>query len=103
MEAAFREILDIDGNQDGGIYRRKLRRQKRRRKSSTPEEIAVPGNSRTGTDEFKFSATEYFPSIALGSGLRISNWTARAYVSGPLRRRRLPVPWQWPASSRTRC
>jgi hypothetical protein len=43
---------------------------------------------RTGTDEFKFSATEYFPSIALGSGLRVSNWTPRAYVSGPLRRRR---------------
>lgn len=43
---------------------------------------------RTGTDEFKFSATEYFPSVALGSGLRISNWTPRAYISGPLRKRR---------------
>lgn len=43
---------------------------------------------RTGTDEFKFSATEYFPSIALGSGLRISNWTPRAYFSGPIRKRR---------------
>jgi hypothetical protein len=43
---------------------------------------------RTGTDDFKFSATEYFPSVALGSGLRISNWTPRAYFSGPLRKHR---------------
>lgn len=43
---------------------------------------------RTGTDEFKFSATEYFPGVALGSGVQISNWTPRVYVSGPLRKRR---------------
>jgi hypothetical protein len=43
---------------------------------------------RTGTDDFKFSATEYFPSVALGHGPRLSNWTPRAFFSGPLRKRR---------------
>jgi hypothetical protein len=43
---------------------------------------------RTGTDEFKFSATEYFPSIALGNGLQLSNWTPRAFISGPIRKQR---------------
>jgi hypothetical protein len=44
--------------------------------------------SRTGTDEFRFSATEFFPGIALSAGARIASWTPRAYVSGPWRKRR---------------
>jgi hypothetical protein len=43
-------------------------------------------NARTGTDELKFSATEFFPAIDMGHGLQIANWTPRAYISGPWRK-----------------
>ncbi len=43
---------------------------------------------RTGADKFDFSATEYFPGVAFGRGVRIDNWTPRAYFSGPIRKRR---------------
>lgn len=45
-------------------------------------------HARTGTDAFRFSATEVFPGIELGTGLRFSNWTPRAYISGPWRKGR---------------
>ena len=43
-------------------------------------------HARTGTDEWKFSATEFFPGIDMGHGLRIANWSPRAYASGPWRK-----------------
>lgn len=42
--------------------------------------------ARVGKDDFDFAATEFFPNITLGQGLRITNWTPRAYVSGPWRK-----------------
>jgi hypothetical protein len=44
--------------------------------------------ARIGADEFKYSATEFFPGIDMGAGLRIANWTPRAYLSGPWRKGR---------------
>jgi len=45
-------------------------------------------HARTGNNDFKFSATEFFPGIEMGTGLRIASWTPRAYISGPWRKRR---------------
>lgn len=44
--------------------------------------------ARTGSDDFQFSAVEFFPGIALGAGPRLSSWTPRAYFSGPWKKRR---------------
>ena len=43
-------------------------------------------HARTGSDEFKFTATAVFPGIDIGGGLRFSSWTPRAIVSGPWRK-----------------
>jgi Carboxypeptidase regulatory-like domain len=45
-------------------------------------------HARTGADAFKFSATEFFPGIEMGTGPRFSSWTPRAYLSGPWRKGR---------------
>ena len=45
-------------------------------------------HARTGGDEFKYSATNVFPGIAIGPGLRVSNWTPRGNISGPWRKGR---------------
>lgn len=44
--------------------------------------------ARTGTNDFQFSATEFFPGIALSAGARLASWTPRAYIAGPWRKRR---------------
>ncbi|HEY6347520.1 MAG TPA: carboxypeptidase regulatory-like domain-containing protein [Bryobacteraceae bacterium] len=44
--------------------------------------------ARTGTDEFKFSGTEYFPGIDLAKGFQLESWTPRGYFSGPWRKKR---------------
>jgi hypothetical protein len=45
-------------------------------------------HARTGGDEFKYSATNIFPGIALGQGLRVSDWTPRGNISGPWKKGR---------------
>jgi hypothetical protein len=40
-------------------------------------------HARTGGDEFKYSATNVFPGIDLGNGLRVGSWTPRGNISGP--------------------
>ena len=45
-------------------------------------------HARTGSDKFDYSATNVFPGIDSGQGLRISNWTPRGNVSGPWRKGR---------------
>ena len=45
-------------------------------------------HARTGGDKFAYSATNVFPGVDLGQGLRIANWTPRGNVSGPWRRGR---------------
>jgi hypothetical protein len=45
-------------------------------------------HARTGSDDFKFSATTVFPSIDIGTGLRFSSWTPRSSISGPWRKGR---------------
>ena len=39
-----------------------------------------------GDDRFRFSATDFFPSVQSRKGLQFSNWTPRATFSGPLRK-----------------
>ena len=45
-------------------------------------------HARTGGDEFKFSATNVFPGIDIGQGLRFSSWTPRGNISGPWKKGR---------------
>jgi len=40
-------------------------------------------HARTGGDAFKYSATNVFPGIDIGNGLRVGSWTPRGNVSGP--------------------
>lgn len=40
--------------------------------------------SSQGDDRFRFSSTNFIPSLALRNGLELSNWNPRATVSGPL-------------------
>jgi hypothetical protein len=40
-------------------------------------------HARTGGDEFKYSATNVFPGVDIGQGLRVSSWTPRGNISGP--------------------
>ena len=39
-----------------------------------------------GDDPFRFSATDFFPSVQSRKGLQLSNWTPRGTLSGPLRK-----------------
>ena len=41
-----------------------------------------------GDDYFRFSATDFFPSVQSRKGLQFSNWTPRGTFSGPLRKGR---------------
>lgn len=41
-----------------------------------------------GDDRYRFSATDFIPSFQNRKGLHINNWTPRATLSGPLRKRR---------------
>jgi hypothetical protein len=45
-------------------------------------------HARTGGDEFKYSATNVFPGVDIGQGLRISSWTPRGNISGPWKKGR---------------
>ena len=45
-------------------------------------------HARTGGDELKYSATNVFPGINFGQGLRVSNWTPRGNISGPWKKGR---------------
>ena len=45
-------------------------------------------HARTGGDKFDYSATNVFPGIDMGQGLRVSSWTPRGNVSGPWRKGR---------------
>src|ERR1035441_7454458 len=45
-------------------------------------------HARTGGDEFKYSATNVFPGIDIGQGLRISSWSPRGNISGPWKKGR---------------
>ncbi len=45
-------------------------------------------HARTGGDEFKYSATNVFPGIDIGQGLRFSTWTPRGNISGPWKKGR---------------
>jgi len=45
-------------------------------------------HARTGGDELKFSATNVFPGIDIGQGLRFSSWTPRGNISGPWKKGR---------------
>ncbi len=45
-------------------------------------------HARTGGDEFKYSATNVFPGVDIGQGLRVSSWTPRGNISGPWRKGR---------------
>lgn len=40
-------------------------------------------HARTGGDDFKFSATNVFPGVDTGRGIRIGTWTPRGDFSGP--------------------
>ncbi len=44
--------------------------------------------SSRGDDRFRFSSTNFIPSIEFQNGLKISNWNPRATVSGPIDRGR---------------
>jgi hypothetical protein len=37
-----------------------------------------------GDDHFRFTATNFIPSLTLSNGLRITNWNPRATVAGPI-------------------
>lgn len=41
-----------------------------------------------GDDRFRFSATDFIPSLQNRKGIRFNNWTPRAVFSGPLRQKR---------------
>lgn len=41
-----------------------------------------------GDDRYRFSATDFIPSFQNRKGLHINNWTPRATLSGPLRKRK---------------
>jgi len=41
-----------------------------------------------GDDRFRFSSTDFFPSLQNRKGVHINSWTPRATVSGPLRKGR---------------
>lgn len=41
-----------------------------------------------GDDRYRFSATNFFPSLQNNKGLNLSEWTPRATFSGPLRKNR---------------
>ena len=41
-----------------------------------------------GDDRYRFSATNFVPSIQNRKGLHLDNWTPRAALSGPIRRKR---------------
>jgi len=38
----------------------------------------------TGDDNFRFNATNFFPTVLLRNGLNFNNWTPRLTVSGPI-------------------
>ena len=44
--------------------------------------------ARIGTDETKYSVTEFFPRLQFGSGANLSRWSPRAYFSGPWKKHR---------------
>lgn len=41
-----------------------------------------------GDDRFRFSATNFIPTVEMRKGLNVSDWTPRATFSGPLRKQR---------------
>ncbi|MDQ3756159.1 MAG: TonB-dependent receptor [Acidobacteriota bacterium] len=41
-----------------------------------------------GDDRYRFSATNFIPSVQNRKGIKIDNWTPRATLSGPLRKKR---------------
>src|ERR1035441_2201602 len=45
-------------------------------------------HARNGGDEFKYSATNVFPGVDIGQGLRVSSWTPRGNISGPWKKGR---------------
>ncbi|MFN3322117.1 MAG: carboxypeptidase regulatory-like domain-containing protein [Bryobacteraceae bacterium] len=45
-------------------------------------------NTRSGDDQFRTSATNFFPGFETRKGLTLGNWTPRANISGPIRRGR---------------
>ncbi|MEO8367607.1 MAG: carboxypeptidase regulatory-like domain-containing protein [Candidatus Solibacter sp.] len=45
-------------------------------------------HARTGGDQLKYSATNVFPGINIGQGLRVANWTPRGNISGPWKKGR---------------
>jgi hypothetical protein len=42
-----------------------------------------------GDDRFRFSSTDFIPSLQNRKGIHINNWTPRATISGPLRKGRV--------------
>jgi hypothetical protein len=52
--------------------------------------------SSRGDDRFRFSATNFLPSLALNNGLMVSNWNPRATFSGPIIKGRV---WYYDALS----
>ncbi|HWP43060.1 MAG TPA: carboxypeptidase-like regulatory domain-containing protein, partial [Blastocatellia bacterium] len=44
--------------------------------------------TRMGDDRYRFSATNFIPSVQTRKGLAIDNWTPRATVSGPIYKKR---------------
>jgi hypothetical protein len=40
-------------------------------------------HARTGGDQFKYTATNVFPGIDIGKGLRVGSWSPRGNISGP--------------------
>lgn len=45
-------------------------------------------NTLMGDDRFRFSATDFIPSVQHRKGLHLNNWTPRATFSGPLQKKR---------------
>jgi hypothetical protein len=49
---------------------------------------ALAIETESGTDQFRYTATDFLPSLKVQQGLRLGNWYPRVGVSGPIIRKR---------------
>lgn len=79
IDGRFRTVLAVEGVQSLG-----LRSSRESPEYGRGSAGALQIHTDNGTDQFRYTATNFIPGVSTQGGLRIGDWTPRAGISGPL-------------------